>query len=234
MAMIHENNIITILLPVHNEERWLDRCLKGLISQTHTQFKCIVGFNGTRDKSREIFDSLCSNDGRFVKVDFGEISGKCKTLNSMLDLVETEYTCLIDGDDIWHQEKLSKQLERLGDFDICGTMAFYIDEYDNITYALNLATEDSDIKTGFSKGHNQIVNSSCMVKTELFKEIEGWDEMVEGIEDFDVWLKLYKLGKNFINIPYSLVYHRIHSNSNFNSKPQPMSIEELLKRNKIC
>jgi glycosyltransferase involved in cell wall biosynthesis len=224
---------ITILLPVHNEEKWLSMCLESIIAQSFQDFKCIVGFNGTRDKSKEIFDSICENDPRFIKIDYGERSGKAITLNHMLKLVDSEYTCLIDGDDIWHHDKLQKQIESIGDCDVLGTMTHYIDEKNQITNSLNLALDNDSIRSGFKKGHNQIINSSCMVKTDCFRIANGWDYQVEGLEDFDMWVKISNMGKIFKNLQEHLVYHRVHSNSNFNAKNLNVTIEDILIRNKI-
>ena len=51
-------DLITILLPVHNDERYLSHCLGSLKDQSHSEFKCLVGFNGTTDRSKDIFKDL--------------------------------------------------------------------------------------------------------------------------------------------------------------------------------
>ena len=38
-------------------------------------------------------------------------------------------------------------------------------------------------------GINQIANSSAIFKTEWAREVKGWNEDVDGIEDFDFWVK---------------------------------------------
>jgi predicted glycosyltransferase involved in capsule biosynthesis len=98
---------------------------------------------------------------------------------------------------------------------------------------LNLAESDVEIKNGFREGHNQIINSSAFFKTECAKEIGGWDSSVEGLEDFDFWVRLYLQKKSFYNIQQHLVYHRIHKNSNFNSRTLPYSVRDILLKNKI-
>lgn len=225
---------ITILLPVYNDERWLEMTLESIKNQTFKKFRCIVGFNGTVDKSREIFRQTCGGDDRFESVDYGERAGKSITLNSMLDLVETEYTCLMDGDDIWLDEKLQKQIENIGDYDVLGTLARYINEDNKITFSLVLDLENEKIRSGFSRGHNQIVNSSCMVRTELFRRAGGWDPNVEGMEDFDMWVKIHLMDKKFKNLPDYLVLHRIHQGSNFNARKLPVTIDDILKKNNLC
>ena len=108
-------DLITILLPVHNDERYLGHCLESLKIQSHSEFKCLVGFNGTKDRSKDIFKDLVGKDSRFSDLDYGTESGKSITLNKMLREVQTEITCLIDGDDMWHPDKLRRQVKRLGE-----------------------------------------------------------------------------------------------------------------------
>ena len=225
-------DLITILLPVHNDERYLGHCLESLKNQSHPEFKCLVGFNGTKDRSKDIFKDLVGKDSRFLDLDYGTESGKSITLNKMLKEVQTEITCLIDGDDMWHSDKLRRQIKRLGEADVIGTLTTYINE-DNIPgHRISLYEISEAISHLILEGHNQIINSSCFVKTDCFREVGGWDPAVEGLEDYDVWVKMAHRGKTFYNIQEGLTYHRIHSSSNFNSKRLPLTPLDILIRNK--
>jgi glycosyltransferase involved in cell wall biosynthesis len=225
-------DLITILLPVHNDERYLGHCLESLKNQSHPEFKCLVGFNGTKDRSKDIFKDLVGKDSRFLDLDYGVESGKSITLNKMLKEVQTEITCLIDGDDMWHSDKLRRQIKRLGEADVIGTLTTYINE-DNIPgHRISLYEISEAISHLILEGHNQIINSSCFVKTDCFREVGGWDPAVEGLEDYDVWVKMAHRGKTFYNIQEGLTYHRIHSSSNFNSKRLPLTPMDILIRNK--
>ena len=224
---------ITILLPVHNDEKFIERTIVSLMGQTYQDFLCLIGFNGTVDSSKEIADRIVAGDNRFIAFDFGEERGKSITLNKLLHKVETERFCLIDGDDIWDQRKLEAQIRISDQYDVIGTLACYIDEHDNIFNHLKLDENNSPIRDGILRGHNQIINSSCMVKTSDALSIGGWDSEVDGLEDFDFWVKLYYAGKTFYNIQEYLVHHRIHKGSNFNAKELPYTVYDILKRNEV-
>ena len=193
----------------------------------------MIGFNGTTDNSRDIVKSLIENDRRFSINDFGDAKGKSLTLNKLLDIVDTEFICLIDGDDIWKSDKLGKQINISSQFDIIGTLASYIDENNSSFFNLNLLEDNESIKRELFKGNNQIVNSSCFLKTSCAREVGGWDHSVEGLEDFDFWVKLAKKNKIFFNVQDYLVYHRVHQNSNFNAKKLSYSVIDILIKNKI-
>jgi hypothetical protein len=72
-----------------------------------------------------------------------------------------------------------------------------------------------------------------MVNTEDALSIGGWDSTVEGLEDFDFWVKLYKKSKKFYNVQEYLVRHRIHRNSNFNAKELEFTVYDVLLKNNI-
>ena len=224
-------DLITILLPVHNDERYLGHCLESLKNQSHPEFKCLVGFNGTKDRSKDIFKDLVGNDSRFLDLDYGMESGKSITLNKMLKEVQTEITCLIDGDDMWHPDKLRRQIKRMGEADVIGTLTTYIDEDNRPGHRISLYETNEAISHLMLEGHNQIINSSCFVKTDCFREVDGWDPAVEGLEDYDVWVKMVNKGKTFYNIQEGLTYHRIHSSSNFNAKTLKYLPEDIIRRN---
>jgi len=208
---------ITILLPVYNDEKYLKCCLDSIISQSYRNFKCLIGFNGTIDRSREIAEEIINGDSRFFIYDYGDDKGKAITLNKLIKESDTDYICLIDGDDFWHIEKLEKQAALIGRYDVIGTLTHYINSDNVVTGLLRLAEDSDSIRNGFSILHNQIVNSSCLIKKKDVLSCGGWDPDLESLEDFDLWIRLHKSGKTFYNIQEFLVYHRIHTESNFNA-----------------
>lgn len=217
--------MISILLPIYNGERYLSRCLESILNQSYSDFELLIGFNGTIDKSKDIVTSY--KDDRIKIFDYGQDKGKAKTLNKLLQEVKTAWIALQDDDDIWLKDKLDIQLEYTKNYDIIGTIIKYIDENDNVIGQPSLAIDDISIKTLSINGINQIANSSSFFKLEDAILVNGWNEELDKIsdkfqpcEDYNFWLKLMEKDRLFHNINKYLVYHRIHKNSNFNSKPR--------------
>jgi glycosyltransferase involved in cell wall biosynthesis len=142
-------DLITILLPVHNDGKYLKYCLDSLKEQSHPDFICLVGFNGTEDDSKDIFKKTVGKESRFLDLDYGRESGKSITLNKLLEEVKTEITCLIDGDDTWHPNKLETQMKYTQYHDIVGTLCHYINEDNDTINTLSLSQTDREIKNGF-------------------------------------------------------------------------------------
>tara|TARA_R110002051_G_scaffold310739_1_gene384117 strand:+ start:2559 stop:3212 length:654 start_codon:yes stop_codon:yes gene_type:complete len=214
--------MISILLATYNGEKYIKKSIDSIVNQTFTDWKLLVGFNGTTDSSKQIVESY--NDDRIFVYDYLDDKGKAKTLNKLLKKVNTPWCAMQDDDDVWHKEKLEKQLALKDKYDVIGSFICYIDSEDNFGQSLTLETESPLIKQKSLSGSNQIANSSAIFKTEIARRVGGWDESLDGIEDFDFWLKIMRHEESkFHNIPEVLCLHRLHDDSNFNTKEQDIS-----------
>jgi glycosyltransferase involved in cell wall biosynthesis len=208
--------MISILLATYNGEKYIKNSIDSIINQTFTDWELLIGFNGTNDLSIDIVNQY--NDNRIKIFNYGDEKGKAKTLNKLLLETSRNWIALQDDDDIWLETKLEKQLRFIKDYDLIGTKISYIDEHGNYIGCPNLSTNHEDIIRLSLAGDNQIANTSAIFKKADAIKISGWDTTIDGIEDFDFWLRLIRLGKITINIPEKLVLHRLHDKSNFNTK----------------
>lgn len=213
--------MISVLLATYNSEKFIEQSINSILNQTFNDIELLIGFNGTIDNSKNLVKNY--NDRRIKTFDYGNDKGKAKTLNKLLKEAKSEWICLQDDDDVWKENKLEKQINFLKDYDVIGTYIKYIDEYNNITGEPKLYSSDKDIKYYSLNGINQIANTSAIFKKTDAIEVNGWNEMLDGIEDYDFWLKLMKKNKKFINIQEYMVFHRLHSNSNFNTKKHDLT-----------
>lgn len=220
--------MVSILLAVYNGEKYLRSSIESIISQTYEDFELLIGFNGTVDNSKDIVKEF--KDKRIRVFDYGMDKGKSKTLNKLLKKAKGEWLAMQDDDDVWLPKKLELQMNLAitGEYDVIGSRIFYCNELEKITGQPKISTEHNEIVLKSMKGDNQIANSSAIFKTNITKEINGWDETLAGIEDFDFWLKLMSKGHKFVNLKKQLVLHRVHKGSNFNTKK--FDIKPLLEK----
>lgn len=216
--------MISILLAVYNGENYLKEAIDSVLNQTFKDFELLIGFNGTIDNSKDIVNQY--NDPRIRIFDYSNDKGKAKTLNKLLKEAKGDWLANQDDDDIWLPNKLEKQIQYTINFDVIGTFIQYINEKNEIIGSPSLDIDHENIKKLSLNGNNQIANTSSIFKKEKVLEINGWRENIEGIEDFDLWLRLIKNNNRFYNIPEYLTLHRIHDRSNFNT--QTYDIKEIL------
>jgi glycosyltransferase involved in cell wall biosynthesis len=213
--------MVTILLATYNGEKFISKSIDSILNQTFKDFELLIGFNGTTDNSKEIVSKY--DDYRIRVFDYGDDKGKSKTLNKLLTESKYDWIAIQDDDDVWVETKLEKQMNYIQTNDIIGTFIHYINIDGIITGSPTLSTDDENIKKNSLSGGNQIANTSAIFKKSDALEIGGWREGIDGIEDYDFWLRLMRNNKTFINVPEKLVLHRLHSNSNFNTKQFDLS-----------
>jgi len=213
--------MISILLATYNGERYIEKSIESIINQTYKDWELLIGFNGTIDGSKEIVKKF--QDSRIRVFDYGMDAGKAKTLNKMVKEAKGDWLAIQDDDDIWLPKKLEKQMEKSSDYDVIGTQILYIDEDDNSTGNPILSENDTDIKAKSLNGDNQVANTSAIFKRECLEAVGGWSETLDGIEDFDFWLKIMRKDYRFINLKRAEVLHRLHQKSNFNTKQFDLS-----------
>jgi glycosyltransferase involved in cell wall biosynthesis len=208
--------MISVILATYNGERYLSSAIESVLNQTFKDFELLIGFNGTTDSSKDIPHRY--NDPRIRVFDYGDDKGKSKTLNKLLTECQYDWTALQDDDDFWIHTKLEKQLEYIDRYDVIGTFISYIDKDGHTIGNPQLHSYHDKIKYLSMCGINQVANTSAIFRKSDAINIGGWQDGLDGIEDYDFWLRLMRENKKFINIPEQLVLHRLHSNSNFNTK----------------
>lgn len=209
-------NLISILLATYNDEKYVIKSINSILKQSYEKFELLIGFNGTKDSTKELIKTI--KDSRIRIFDYKDDIGKAKTLNKLLKESKGDFIAIQDGDDIWKPKKLEKQIFFLKYFDIVGTQITYIDEKGNYKGEPKLELEDEKIKSKSLSGINQIANTSSIINKKCLLNLNGWKEDLDGIEDYDLWIRCIKNNYKFMNLNTSEVLHRIHPSSNFNTK----------------
>lgn len=89
---------LSIIIPVFNDELYIERCLNSIIVQKFKDFECILIDDGSKDQSLNIIKKLAENDSR-IKYFHIENSGVSYARNLGLEKSCGEYITFIDGDD---------------------------------------------------------------------------------------------------------------------------------------
>ncbi len=96
---------ISIVVPVHNTQAWLENCLTSIKNQTYSDWEAILVDDGSTDKSGTICDEWASQDSRF-RVNHIDNGGVANARNIGLDLVTGDFIAFCDSDDYYEPEYL--------------------------------------------------------------------------------------------------------------------------------
>lgn len=98
---------ISVIIPVYNVEKYLEKCLDSIINQTFEDMEIICIDDGSTDSSLEILNKYAGNDKR-IKVVAQENSGPSQTRNKGIELAQGEYLTFVDSDDWIEEDCLEK------------------------------------------------------------------------------------------------------------------------------
>ena len=102
---------ISIILPIYNSERYLNRTITSILQQTMTDFELIAIDDSSTDHSLQHLQEWAQRDNRIQVVANTQNMGVADTRNKGIALAKGEYMCFIDSDDTWNSDKLAHQLE---------------------------------------------------------------------------------------------------------------------------
>ncbi len=115
--------MISVIVPIYNVEKYLDRCLDSIAAQTYTNFEAFLINDGSTDCSAKIAQQYASNDPRFHYI-HQENQGLSAARNKGIERATGEYISFIDSDDYISDDYFEGQVSTAmeGNFDIVGSL----------------------------------------------------------------------------------------------------------------
>ena len=205
--------MISILIPIYNGIEFIEESVSSVLEQSFESWELIIGING-HPKDSDVYliaKEYEKMSSKIKVVDLYSIRGKSDALNEMIKYCIYDYVAILDVDDIWHKEKLKIQSQYLGNYDVIGTKCIYFGDKEGTIPFVPIG----DISTFDFLRMNPVINSSSIIR----KSLCYWDNSQSclGVEDYDLWLRLWKQNKKFYNFSQICVKHRIHQTSAFNN-----------------
>lgn len=106
--------LVSIIVPVYNAEKYLNRCIDSILSQTMTDFELILIDDGSKDNSGRICDEYAEKDAR-VRVFHKPNGGVSSARNLGLDNAKGKWITFVDADDRCSCDYLEHLLSKVDD-----------------------------------------------------------------------------------------------------------------------
>ena len=182
--MKNENGKVSVIVPVYNVEKYLERCLESLINQTYKNIEIIAINDGSTDNSLKILKKYEAIDLRIKIIDKNN-EGLSQTRNVGINLATGEYITFVDSDD-WIELNFLENMINLMKFNNTDVaLSSYYREYTEKVMNKNLGFQDTVVFN-----HND-------VRSKLYRRMIGpiGDEL-KNPENLDslitAWGKVYK------------------------------------------
>ena len=197
------NPLVSIIIPVYNYGRTLDRALMSVFNQTHKNIEIVVVDDGSTDEFTKI--KLKNLDIPNTKVIFQENGGPSKARNVGVKSSTGEYILPLDSDDLMHPSYVEECLK------IIKQNKNYSPVYCDTIHEGQMKGVEKRPEWSKERLVNGpfIVNCS-MFSREAFDSINGYDEELKGWEDYDMWLRMMQKGYVGKRIPKPLFVYFHH------------------------
>ncbi len=232
--MTQRTPTVTVLMPVYNGARFLRESIESILNQTFNDFECLIIDDASTDTSREIIRSF--TDPRIKLIENANNCGLVKTLNRGLALAKGEYIARQDQDDISYPARLEKQVTFLNSHPqivLLGTNIHNIDENGkkSISYGYSIVSTPAAIHWQIIFD-NPFVHSSVMFRTEIIRNLGGYNDHFNACEDFDLFSRVCS-SYGTTNLNEKIIEYRYHSASMIatSTKANNLLIGEILSRN---
>jgi len=106
------NDLISIIVPVYNIEKYIEKCIYSVLQQSYTNLEIIIIDDGSTDKSGNICEKLAKTDFR-INIIHKENEGLAAARNDGLKAAQGKYIIFIDGDDYIDKNMVNKLHQRI-------------------------------------------------------------------------------------------------------------------------
>jgi glycosyltransferase involved in cell wall biosynthesis len=221
---IDMDDLISIIVPIYNVERYMKSCIGSILSQTYKNIEIILVDDGSTDNSGSICDEYATIDKR-IHIIHKENGGVSSARNAGLKVEQGKYVCFIDADDIVDKNyviKLYEPFTNYTDNDIsiceCKIAGTKTEIKGNKVCDKNLTTNFKEFFSKLCLSNNEILLFSPCIKLYKSAIIKNkkifFDEKLSCAEDVNFNFKYYNFVKKYFFQPLVLyTYFRHDRNS---------------------
>ncbi|MEK7594260.1 MAG: glycosyltransferase family A protein [Patescibacteria group bacterium] len=183
---------VDVIIPTYNGLPYLKATVDSVLAQTHQDWELYIIDDGSTDKTEDYVKTIKDARVHYHKKKNG---GQAEARNLGIKMSDSPFVALLDADDIWHKDKLERQVKALADRSDYG-----------MVYGFHKLIDENDKEVGevkYSKsgdlyhyllGGNRISGSASMVliRREVFDAVGVFREDFLIGEDWEMWLRIAK------------------------------------------
>lgn len=204
---------VSVIVPAYNVSKYIPEALASLEKQTFSDFEVLVVDDGSTDDTVAVVQKFCQRDNRFSLLQKPN-GGLSSARNYGIRHAKGEYIALLDGDDIYHRDKIATHVARLYDKPDVG-----------VVYSASRTIRDDGKPTFISLSGKPVHSnpllallcknfvghgSNAVFRRCLIDEVGGFDENLRSWEDVDLWLRIAAMQKwRFFREKRVLCYYRV-------------------------
>ena len=223
---------ISVIMSIYNQmnEGQLDSAIFSVLNQTFGDFEFIIYDDGSDKTVKARLQDYAKLDNRIVLISNPVNHGLAYSLNTCIDVAKGKYMARMDADDICAPNRFEvqyKYLEKHPEIAFVGCNAWLIDDHG--TWGCRQMPKDPT-KQSFLR-YSPYIHPTVMIRRAIFAKTDGY-KVSKGTwrcEDYELFMRLLKLGHRGHNIQQNLFYYREDANA-YKKRKMKYRIDEMKLR----
>lgn len=212
---------VTVIIPAYNSMKFLPRTIDSVLSQTFQDYEILIVNDGSEDDIENWVKTIDDNRVRLISQ---ANQGQSAARNVGICQSKGDYIAFLDSDDLWHPQKLEKQVDILDknpEVGLVYTWVARLNTEDEILKIVWRFSEEGNVWEKLIHGNTIACGSVPMVRRSCIKKVGLFSKFPFGCEDWDFWLRI-AAEYPFRVIKEVLVYYRSNPSSLSQTAPEGM------------
>jgi glycosyltransferase involved in cell wall biosynthesis len=202
MKYAEQKGLVSVIVPIYNNEIYLRECLDSVLSQTFTNWEAVLVDDGSTDNTGKIVDEYAEKDSRFIAI-HKQNEGTLLARKTGLENSKGEFIANLDHDDVYNPLFLEKMHAKITETNAdfawcrCDDCKWNADASENIAMILTR-----------SQGIDRYYMWDKLIKREIYAKVLFPNENIISYEDPIQMIQIAYHSKSFSFILENLYFHR--------------------------
>lgn len=192
---------VSVIIPTFNRVKLLKRALHSIFYQTYNNWEIIVVDNFSSDGTERLINDLDDKRIIYKKYRNNGIIGASRNIG--INSSDGYYLAFLDSDDWWDKNKLRVSIEKMEstNADLIYHNCFI--KGSSFSFKTHARKLKEPIYDDLIRNGNTLITSSVVAKRQIIIDAGYFSENINisGWEDYELWIKISKIKKNFLFLP---------------------------------
>ncbi len=199
---------VSIITPSYNSASFIASTINSVIAQTAISWEIIIVDDCSSDNSIEVIQPFIDRDTRIKFIKLEENSGAAVARNTAIEAATGRFIAFLDSDDLWHPEKLEKQIQFMLDKDVAFSFSAY-EKIDESGVPFDIVSVPEKIS------YKQLLKTNVIGCLTAMYDVAKLGKVYMPVntkrEDFATWLAILKKADYAYGMPDVLAQYRVYA-----------------------